>query len=106
MLACQGPWAALSIEQSTLVGYYCAAAAGVITLALFREALRGYRLPWKLAIALCLLAVHPAWTIGAEIGDCGALRQETSTLVTAIYFGLLIHQYFAAKRHNISSGLR
>jgi hypothetical protein len=98
MLACKGPWAALSIEQSTLFGYYCAAAGSVIAVALFRESLRGYRLPWKLTIAVCLLAIHPAWTISAEIGDCGAFREQTSLLVTATYFGLLIHQYFAPKR--------
>ena len=97
MFACKEPWAALSIEQSTLVGYYCAAAAAVITLALFREALRGYRLWWKLIVAVGLLVVHPAWTISAGIGDCGAFRLQTSTFVTAIYLGLLLHQYFAAK---------
>lgn len=98
MLACKGPWAALSIEQSTIMGCYFAGVAAVITVALFREALRGYRLPWKLAVAACLLAVHPAWAISAEIGDCGALRLQTSMLVTALYFGLLIHQYFSPKR--------
>jgi len=97
MLACKGPWAALSIEQSTMVGYYCAAAAGVVTVSLFREALRGYRLRWKLTLAVGLLIIHPAWTISAEIGDCGAFRLQTSTVVTAIYLGMLIHQYFAPK---------
>ena len=98
MLACKGPWAALWMEQSTIVGYYFAGVAAVITVALFREALRGYRLRWKLAVAACFLAVHPAWTISAGIGDCGAFRLETSVLVTALYFGLLIHQYFSPKR--------
>jgi hypothetical protein len=93
------------MEESTMVGYYCAAAAAVITLALFREALRGYRLGWKPTAALGLLVVHPAWTISAEIGDRGALRLETSTVVTAIYFGLLIHQYFAT-RHQLRGKLQ
>jgi hypothetical protein len=97
MLACKGPWAALSIEQSTIVGYYCAAAASVITLALFRGAVRGYRLWWKLTIAVGLLIIHPAWTISATIGDCGALRLETSIVITAIYLGFLVHHYFSPK---------
>jgi len=98
MLACKGPWAALSIEQSTIVGYYCAAAAGVITLALLRESLRGYQVGRKPAIACCLLLLHPAWTISAEIGDCGAFRLETSVLVTFVYIALLIYQYVSPRR--------
>ena|ERR1700759_2564375 len=97
MLACNGPWAALWMEQSTIVGYYCVAAGGVITLALAREALRGYRLGWKLAIATCLLVVHPAWTISADIGDCGAFRLDTSILATVPYFALLIQQHVTTR---------
>jgi hypothetical protein len=98
MLACKGPWAALWIEQSTIVGYYCAAAAGVITLALVREAMRGYQVGWKLAVASCFLVIHPAWTISARIGDCGAFRMETLVLVTCISIALMVFQYVAPKR--------
>jgi len=95
LFACKGPWAALSIQQSTIVGYYCAAAGAVISLALLRESLRGYEVGLRFALAFILLVLHPAWTVSAESGDCGAFKLQTSLLATVVYFGLLIYQYLA-----------
>jgi hypothetical protein len=99
ILACKGPWAGLWIEESTIIGYYCAGAGAIITLALSRESVRGYQVGIRLIIAWLLLLLHPAWTIRAD-GDCGALKTCASLLVTITHLAILVYQYFMPLRNS------
>src|SRR5689334_3604660 len=102
MLACKGSWASLAMEQSSITAYYCAAAGAVITLLFLRDSLRGYHVTRALTIACILLLLHPAWTISAKLGDCGAFKLQTSLLVTMAYAALLIYQFAAPRQKPFS----
>jgi hypothetical protein len=43
-------------------------------------------------ILLALLALHPAWTISASMGDCGFLKVAASWIVTGIASLLMMSQ--------------
>jgi hypothetical protein len=98
MLACSGPGAMAAIQQAITFGYFCAGAAGVVTLALAFDAVRLRRFRFTLPVAAVMLLIHPAWTISATRGDCGGFKIQTSLFFTAVYFGLMIFQYVVSKR--------
>jgi ABC-type spermidine/putrescine transport system permease subunit II len=87
-----------AIYESVAIGYFCAIVGGVITLALVYDVVRTRRWRFTLPIAVFLLTVHPAWTVGVR-GDCGLRKREVSQRFTAIYLGLLIYQFAVSKRN-------
>jgi hypothetical protein len=87
-----------AIHQAITIGYFCAGAAGVITLALACDAMRSRRFRFTLPVAAMMLLIHPAWTVSATHGDCGGFKIQTSIFFTTAYFGLIIFQYVASKR--------
>lgn len=97
LIGCSGPGAAAVIEQSIVIGYFCAAVGAVATLALGVDAWRTR--DWKaVLIPLGMLAIHPAWTISAIHGDCGFFKREVAFVFTAVYIGLLAARYVLSKR--------
>jgi hypothetical protein len=98
ILACSGPGAAATIQQSITIGYFCAALGGVITLALAFDAWRVRDWRFTLPTAAVMLLVHPAWTVSAAHGDCGFFKRDVSYFFTAIYFALMIYQYVVSRR--------
>ena len=98
ILACSGPGAAATIQQSITIGYFCAAFGGVITLALAFDAWRVRDWRFTLPIAAVMLLVHPAWTVSAVHGDCGFFKRDVSYFFTAIYVALMIYQYVISRR--------
>jgi hypothetical protein len=89
LMACSGfdgPPAALAQNIATANDQAAVAAAlCVASLALFAVKPRRWVMP---ALLLALLALHPAWTIGAEGGDCGFLMRDVSWCVTG--FGVIV----------------
>lgn len=98
ILACSGPGAAATIQQSITIGYFCAAAGGAITSVLAFDSWRSRRWRFTLPVAAVMLLLHPAWTVSAIQGDCGYFKRDASYFFTAAYFALLIYQYVASKR--------
>src|SRR5437588_147441 len=98
ILACSGPGAGAAIQQSIIIGYFCAAIGAVITLALAYDSWRMGYARFTLTVALLMLFLHPAWTISAIHGDCGFLKRDVSYFFTAIYLGLMTYQYVVSKR--------
>ena len=98
ILACSGPGAPATIQQSIIIGYFCAAIGGVITLALGYDAWRMRDLRFTLPVAAVMLLLHPAWTVSAIHGDCGFFKRDVSYFFTAVYFALMIYQYVVSKR--------
>jgi hypothetical protein len=92
IFACSGPGAGAAIAENIA---YAQAHALVVLTALEVSALiwlcvrrsRG----WPLASALLLL-LHPAWTVSALDGDCGALKAQASVLFTVLAAGCLVGQ--------------
>lgn len=83
MLACSGPGAMRVIQDNILYAQQqamvvAAIAAASITLWFFRR--RWKALP---LLVITLLLIHPAWTISAIKGDCGFLKADATTFVTA-----------------------
>jgi hypothetical protein len=106
ILACSGPGAQASIQSSITLSYFCAAVGGVTTLALTYDSIREHRFRFTLPIAAILLLGHPAWTVSAIQGDCGAMKETTSILATAVYIGLFIFQHCAStSRYRLARGL-
>lgn len=103
LLACSGPGAGAAIRQNIVIANYCAAIGGVITIAVVFDAWRTRRWGIALPISVVMSLMHPAWTISALHGDCGFLKRNLSYFVSAIYFGLLVYQSFAAKRRPTSA---
>ena len=70
--ACSGPGAAAFIEANTITAFTYAAFGLILLLATvtfyFLRKKKGLLI---VGISLAVLVVHPAWTIGAMIGDCG-----------------------------------
>jgi hypothetical protein len=87
-----------AIQQAITFGYFCAAAGGVVTLALAYDAIkmRGFR--FTLPAAAVMLLIHPAWTVSAIHGDCGSMKIQASMFFTAVYFGFIIFQYVVSRR--------
>lgn len=98
ILACSGPGAGAAIQQAITFGYFCAAAGGVVTVALAYVAMRMRRFSFPLPVAAVMLLIHPAWTVSAIHGDCGGLKNLTSMIFSVVYLGLLIFQHVASKR--------
>ena len=98
ILACSGPGAPATIQQSIIIGYFCAAIGGVITLALGYDTWRMRDLRFTLVVAAVMLLLHPAWTVSAIHGDCGFFKRDVSYFFTAVYFALMIYQYAVSKR--------
>jgi hypothetical protein len=90
-----------AIQAAITIGYFCAAAGGVITLALAYDAMRLKRIRFTLPTAVVMLLVHPAWTVSAIRGDCGHFKIEASTFFTVIFFCLMIFQYVVSKRKEV-----
>jgi uncharacterized membrane protein len=66
------------IARNIEMAYTHAAVAGglfMLSLGVFAIGSRRRAVP---ALLLCLLAVHPAWTISALSGDCGYLKRDAS----------------------------
>jgi hypothetical protein len=97
MLACSGPGAMGAIQQAITFGYFCAAAGGVVTLALALDAWRTRRFRFTLVMAMIMMAIHPAWTVSAVRGDCGGMKTEISFVFTTIFIGLLVFQYVISR---------
>ena len=98
MLACSGPRAMVTIQQSLTIGYFCAVIGGAITLALAYEGFRTRHLGFTLLVAALMLLIHPAWTISAVHGDCGMFKREVSYFFTVAYFGIIAYQFALSRR--------
>lgn len=92
VLACSGPGAGALIRENVVIGYFCAAIGGVMTIALGFDAWRTRRWRFALPVATVMLLIHPAWTISAVHGDCGFLKRDASYFFTAVYLGLMVYQ--------------
>jgi hypothetical protein len=70
--ACSGPGATAFIEANTATGFTHAAIGFILLLATvafyFLRKKKGVLI---VVFSAAVLPVHPAWTIGAMIGDCG-----------------------------------
>jgi hypothetical protein len=71
-LACSGPGAAAFIKANTVTGFTHAAFGFILLLATvafyFLRKKKGVLI---VVFSAAVLALHPAWTISAMIGDCG-----------------------------------
>lgn len=87
------------IQDSIVIGYFCAAVGGVITLAMIYDHIRMRQ--WTFLPLICglLLLIHPAWTVSAVHGDCGYSKRHASNLFSVIYVGLLMYQILFARRY-------
>src|SRR4051812_46613159 len=84
LLACSGPGAGAAIAENIQAGFVHAVIAFgllLISLGTLWFAHRRFVVPLVLAV---LLALHPAWTISAAIGDCGDLKHSLAILFTVI----------------------
>ena len=86
-----------AIQQAITFGYFCAAAGGIVTLALAYDAMRMRRFRFTLPVTAVMMLIHPAWTAGAVHGDCGGLKIQTSAFFTAVHLGLMFFQYVLSK---------
>lgn len=84
VFACSDPEGFRLIEVHTRLSYLYAVASGVllfVSLTVYALGPRRWLVP---AIALILLAAHPAWTISAIQGDCGYGKEMMARLATGI----------------------
>jgi hypothetical protein len=81
------------IEISEQVGYYAAAFAIGVTLALIFLSLRQRNFAW-LPLYGSLLLLHPAWTMTAVTGDCGFGKRFLSVAASLTMVAILICQIF------------
>jgi hypothetical protein len=84
LFACSGPGADMAIARNIEIGYSHATVAGglfLVSLGVFALGPRRWAAP---AVLLCLLALHPAWTISARSGDCGHMKRDASWGFTAL----------------------
>ena len=86
------------MEQSAAIGRYCAAMSGVIAAALLIDHLRRRTFSYRMATAVVLVAIHPAWWMGVGHGDCGYMLREASYWVLAILGGILLYHFYATRR--------
>jgi len=99
-LACSGPGTVVvdAINRAITTGYLCAAASGVITAAIAIDAWRRGRRRYIFWVAAVILAIHPAWTVSAVHGDCGALKVCASLLCLLMHAGLMLWHHILARR--------
>jgi hypothetical protein len=70
--ACSGPGAAAFIEANTVTAFtYAAFGFILLLLTVTFYFLRKRKGLLIVGFSVAVLAAHPAWTIGAMIGDCG-----------------------------------
>ena len=98
LLACSGPGAQATIAQSATIGRYCAAMSGVIAVALLIDHLRRRAFSFRMATAVILFAIHPAWWMGVTHGDCGFMLRYTSYSILGILGGILLYHFYATRR--------
>lgn len=91
ILACSGPGAGQAIARNIAIGYFFAVGTGLATICYFWfRSWNGGN--WPAYACATLLAFHPAWSISARRGDCGATKVMASLVVFSIAFGLLVPQ--------------
>ena len=103
ILACSGPGAGQAIARNIAIGYFFAVGTGLATVCYFwlRSWSGGN---WPAYLCALLLAFHPAWTISARRGDCGAVKVMGSLFVFSISFGLLVPQVLPGRRRKKQAG--
>jgi hypothetical protein len=90
LFACQPAPGTHPISDNILIGYLNAGVMVLFLLLSLRLFFIGRPGRWGFPTVLfVLLAIHPAWTISAYIGDCGMLKREASCVFTGIG-GLLL----------------
>jgi hypothetical protein len=97
ILACSGPGAGRVIQESILIGYFCAGLAGLVTFAAICLQRFWGGPVWPFLVCAALLALHPAWSISAIHGDCGYFKREASYAVSLLFGALLAFQLLAAR---------
>jgi hypothetical protein len=90
--ACSGPGAGQAIAESIAIGYTSAAIVGGLLMASLAAFAFNPRRWGASALLLGLLALHPAWTVSALSGDCGAFKCEASWFFTAVGCIALVYQ--------------
>ena len=90
--ACSGPGAAAFMEANAVTGYTHAALGFILLLATvtfyFLRKKKGLLI---VGFSVAVLAVHPAWTIGAMHGDCGMYMVSSAKYSTgALGAGFLL----------------
>ena len=90
--ACSGPGAAAFIEANTITAFTYAAFGFILLLATvtfyFLRKKKGLLI---VGFSVAVLAVHPAWTIGAMHGDCGMYMVSSAKYSTgALGAGFLL----------------
>ena len=94
--ACSGPGAAALIKANTVTGFTHAAFGFILLLATvayyFLRKKKGLLI---VVFSVAVLVVHPAWTIGAMLGDCGmymvsAAKYSTGALGAGFLLQLLL----------------
>lgn len=88
VLACLSPE---EIRTSIHIGYYAAAFAISLTCALLLLSWHQRNFAW-LPLYASLLLLHPAWTIGANTGDCGYAKRFFSIAASIVLVALLVCQ--------------
>jgi hypothetical protein len=83
------------MRLSVQIGYYAAAFAVGVTLALVLLNWHRGSFAW-LPIYGVLLVLHPAWTMGVLSGDCGYAKRFFSGAVSLLFVAVLICQIFWA----------
>jgi hypothetical protein len=101
LLACSGPGAGATISRNIEFAYgqaACGALLAAVSLGLCLAACRRRLYP---ALCAALLAVHPAWTVSALGGDCGALKAGAAVAFTGAAALLVVAQlaHGAVTRH-------
>jgi len=89
-LACLSPD---EIRTSINVGHYAAAFGIGVTSALLLLSWRQRSFAW-LPLYASLLLLHPAWTVGANTGDCGYAKRFFSAATSVVFVALLACQIF------------
>ena len=108
VLACSGPGAMRLIADNILYAQqHAAVVAGLAMLSIVLWLILGR---FK-AIPLCLgvlFVVHPAWTVSAIQGDCGHLKANAATFITAfasvcVAFQCMFWIWTVFRRHALKS---
>ena len=94
LYACSGPGAGKLIADNIKMAEQMAWVAAAFTAV----SVIFYLLTWRFKgcplICLGLLALHPAWTVSATMGDCGSLKAGTATFITTAAVVIGIAQIF------------
>ena len=84
ILACSGPGALQAIQDNILYAREHSILVGgiaVLSITFWFLTRRWTALPLYI---LCMLLVHPAWTVSAISGDCGFFKAAAATFVTLV----------------------